>query len=85
MNSMQTCNSATFYFMKKTNFLNVSSKSILPNMIGEVTAPIKFGKKKTFRKKKKVPYNSKIRKYQKKKKKRGEQKEPQEGRKKIRQ
>ena len=33
MNSMQTCNSDTFYFMKNS-FSDVSRKWILPNMIG---------------------------------------------------
>ena len=35
MNSMQTCNSVTFYFMKNS-FSDVSRKRILPNMIRAV-------------------------------------------------
>ena len=35
MNSMQTCNSVTFYFMKNS-FSDVSRKWILPNMIRAV-------------------------------------------------
>ena len=38
MNSMQTCNSVTFYFMKKS-FSDVSRKWILPNMIRSVNRP----------------------------------------------
>ena len=43
MNSMQTCNSVTFYFMKNS-FSDVSWKWILPNMIRAGTALIIFGK-----------------------------------------
>ena len=43
MNSMQTCNSVTFYFMKNS-FSDVSKKWILPNMIRTVPALIIFGK-----------------------------------------
>ena len=41
MNSMQTCNSVTFYFMKNS-FSDVSRKWILPNMIRAGTALIIF-------------------------------------------
>ena len=43
MNSMQTCNSVTFYFMKNS-FSDVSWKWILPNLIRAGTALIIFGK-----------------------------------------
>ena len=43
MNSMQTCNSVTFYF-KKNSFSDVSRKWILPNMTRAGTALIIFGK-----------------------------------------
>ena len=36
MNFMQTCNSVTFYFMKKTHFLILTGSEILPNMIRAV-------------------------------------------------
>ena len=42
MNSMQTCNSVMFYFMKNS-FSDVSRKWILPNMIRVVSALIIFG------------------------------------------
>ena len=43
MNSMQTCNSVTFYFMKNS-FSDVSRKWILPNMISTtLTFPIIHG------------------------------------------
>ena len=35
MNSMKTCNSVTFYFMKNS-FSDISRKCILPNMIRAV-------------------------------------------------
>ena len=37
MNSMETCNSVTFYFMKNS-FSVISNKWILPNMIRVVKA-----------------------------------------------
>ena len=40
MNSLQTCNSVTFYFMKNS-FSDVSRKWILQNMIGAVQIKIK--------------------------------------------
>ena len=43
MNSMQTCNSVTFYFMKNS-FSDVSRKWIVPNMIRAVLAYFIFGK-----------------------------------------
>ena len=47
MNSMKTCPSVTFYFMKNS-FSDISSKWILPNMIRAVPAPIILGNKIHF-------------------------------------
>ena len=40
MNSLQTCNSVTFYFMKKkkTHFLTLAESGILPNMMMAVNS-----------------------------------------------
>ena len=43
MNSMKTCPSVTFYFMKNS-FSDISRKRILPNMIRAGTTLIIFGK-----------------------------------------
>ena len=43
MNSMKTCPSVTFYFMKNS-FSDISRKRILPNMIRAGIAIIIFGK-----------------------------------------
>ena len=43
MNSMQTCNSVMFYFMKNS-FPDVSRRWILPNMIRAVPILIIFGR-----------------------------------------
>ena len=43
MDSMKTCNSVTFYFMKNS-FSDISRKRILPNMIRAGTALIIFSK-----------------------------------------
>ena len=43
MNSMNTCNSVTFYFMKNS-FSDISRKCIVPNMIRVVPASTIFSK-----------------------------------------